>query len=527
MDFNLLTYNALDGACTVEVADQVFPDLRNGGFYPAYERTARIFEPLIFIMTRGIKVDFDALRATKNNIELDIAAKQETLNKMCGRALNVASPKDCQKYFYVEKGIKPYISRTTGNITTDDDAMLRIARGTAQRAGLPEARLVQELRGLKKLKGTYLDIEFDADGRLRCSYNPRGTKFGRLSSSKTVFGTGTNLQNLPQEFKQFLTSDEGYFLVEVDKRQAEWVVVAYASGDPSMIRILEEGGDVHAHTIYLMLKEQMLSHRMPVWEEPRLKALIKRDHKLVSTLTDPERIRALRLEDDEIKMLLALLPRAMSGRQLGKKSNHALNYGEGYKMFAFIAEIEEREGKLYHALYHGVYPGVRHWWDAIQNQLRKDRTLTNCFGRKIRFYDAWGEDLFKAAYSSIPQSTVVDGLNEGMCLTYEDADICSPRGTNVDLLAQVHDSVLFQFPLSILDRPGEFARVMHRIYSNMEPEMEYGGRRFKIWTDMKVGWNWGAMHKERNPRGMVETELTPSNMEDKVRGLLGVGKSAE
>ena len=36
----------------------------------------------------------------------------------------------------------------------------------------------------------------EADGRMRCSYNPGGTETNRLSSSENVFGWGTNLQNL-------------------------------------------------------------------------------------------------------------------------------------------------------------------------------------------------------------------------------------------------------------------------------------------------------------------------------------------
>jgi hypothetical protein len=49
-------------------------------------------------------------------------------------------------------------------------------------------------------------VAFDADGRLRCSWNPRGTKFGRLSSSQTIFGTGMNLQNLSPKFKGFIVA---------------------------------------------------------------------------------------------------------------------------------------------------------------------------------------------------------------------------------------------------------------------------------------------------------------------------------
>lgn len=40
------------------------------------------------------------------------------------------------------------------------------------------------------------NIQAESDLRLRCSYNPGGAETHRLSSSKNVFGRGTNLQNL-------------------------------------------------------------------------------------------------------------------------------------------------------------------------------------------------------------------------------------------------------------------------------------------------------------------------------------------
>ena len=93
---------------------------------------------------------------------------------------------------------------------------------------------------------------------------------------------------------------------------------------------------------------------------------------------------------------------------MGKKSNHGLNYDEGYNTFALINEIEIAEAKRIVNLYHSIYPGIRQWHEFIKRQLSTDRTLTNCFGRKIRFFDGWSDSLFKAAYSALPQSTVAD-----------------------------------------------------------------------------------------------------------------------
>lgn len=194
-------YNAKDAATTMEVWENIAEDLVP--YKITYDMTMAMFPALLYMMTRGIKVDLERLQETKERVRKKLEIKEAKLVEVAEWDFNVNSPKQCQEYFYVTKKIKPYINRQSGRPTTDDKAMSRIVR----RFNLPEARLVQEIRGLKKLQGTYLDVAMDKDNRVRCSYNPRGTTTGRLSSSKTVFGTGMNLQNLHPEFKGFLVSD--------------------------------------------------------------------------------------------------------------------------------------------------------------------------------------------------------------------------------------------------------------------------------------------------------------------------------
>lgn len=494
MDENFLRYSALDAACTLE-AHNCFWEQLDPVFRPAYDMTVNIFPVLMFMQTRGIKVNRDALAETKKDVLASAAEKQEELNKLCGRELNVNSTKQCQEYFYGELGIPPYRNKA-GNPTVDDLALARLVRGTVARPGLRQAKLVQEIRGLQKLYGTYLNLEFDADDRLRCSYNPRGTKFGRLSSSKTIFGTGTNFQNLPQEFKKFLVADEGYVFLELDKRQAEWVVVAYATGDANMIEAIELGRDVHTHTAHLMFNV-----------EPEL---IKYEHKLIGHTTDSDHIADLRRSDLQITAAVRdsgkTWPRTMSLRQCGKKSNHGLNYDEGPNGFAMINEIDQAEAKRIVNMYHEIYPGIRIWYESIKRQLNKDRILTNCFGRAVRFLGSWGDDLWKSAYSAIPQSTVVDSLNMGMEEIHDDSRICGKSGMNADILAQVHDSVLMQFPISELMDREKFEWVIEELKRVTSPDITYSGRTFKIASDFKFGMNWGEYNKEKNPGGMQEFE---------------------
>lgn len=498
-----LEYNATDAACTLEARNKFWPDMAQG-YMPAYDMTTAIFPVLQFMMHRGIKVNHSNMEETKLEIKRAQADKQAELDKLCGRSINVNSPKECQAYFYIEKGITPY-RNDEGGITVDDLALQRMARGTSTRRGLPEAKLVQDIRGLIKLYSTYLDIAFDADQRLRCSYNPRGTKFGRLSSSETILGTGTNLQNLPQAFKKFLVADDGYIFWEVDKRQAEWVVVAYLANDAAMIKVVEEGLDPHIYTAGMMfgIPDEVM------WAES----------KLVGMNTSAETISILRGQDSDVAKYSMKFPRSMSGRQCGKKSNHGLNYDEGPHRFALLNEMEQSEAKRIIELYHRVYPGIRQTYhESVKRQLQKDRTLTNCFGRKVRFLDAWGPELWKAGYSMLPQSTQVDALNQGMVRLYNSDFLCGGSG-GMDILAQTHDSILLQVPIEWFYNEGAFDGAKEMVYNYISPELEYNGRKFKINTDSKLGLNWGGFHKDTNPKGMRDLK---DNMPSIITELTGV-----
>lgn len=195
-------YNAKDSVVSLEAWQALAAEMDAKGYREIHDQTTRMYPALLEMMLRGMKVDRDALATTQKQIKAEIAEKLAELHRVADYEFNPTSPKQCQEYFYGHKDIPPYMSRKTGKPTTDDKAMSRIVR----RFKLPEAKLVQEIRGLSKLEGTYLEIAFDPDDRLRCSYNPRGTWTGRLSTSQTVFGTGTNMQNLDPRFKEFLVA---------------------------------------------------------------------------------------------------------------------------------------------------------------------------------------------------------------------------------------------------------------------------------------------------------------------------------
>jgi hypothetical protein len=134
---------------------------------------------------------------------------------------------------------------------------------------------------------------------------------------------------------------------------------------------------------------------------------------------------------------------------------------------------------------------------------------------------AWGDTLFKAAYSAIPQSTVADCTNTGLVKIYDSYLTSLTGGVNLDILGQVHDSILMQVPLSLLD-DDYFFDVVNTAYNYISPELEYNGRKFKIFTDSKIGFNWSGYHPEHNPLGMREIDIEVGKVKfiQNVRGIL-------
>lgn len=266
--------------------------------------------------------------------------------------------------------------------------------------------------------------------------------------------------------------------LEFDKAGAEWVVVAYLSGDANMISVCESGESPHVHTGFLMTA-------VP-------KPIIMKEHKLLGASTDPVHVENIRREHlPELTDWQGWIPRSMSIRQMAKKSNHALNYDMTYTRAALEWEVEENEAKRIIELYHkAAYPGVRLWHELdVVAALRRDRTLVNLLGRKYVFRDAWGHDLFKEAYAFVPQSTIFDLVRDAMIEIYLSED--KLLYDQLEMLTQTHDSFLNQL---LMAEWREAALAIHKIVSgSLGRTLHAKGRDFKIGTEVKIGPNWGHM----------------------------------
>lgn len=443
-------YSALDAVATANAHPTQIEELTKAGNLSTYERHCKLIPILTFMQERGIRFDVNGMLKGRTETEAKIKEKEHELATLVGSELNYNSPKQVADYFYTTKGITPYTKPSTkGRVQTcDADALKRIARGTATRAGLREAKLIMELRTLTtKHLGTYLSIDkIDKDGRYRSQYNPVGTVTGRLSSSENIFGTGGNQQNWPHELLKYLRADEGYVCYSIDLSQAENRIVAYVGRVLEMIEAFESGLDLHRLTAGLLFNKSPAEIS---------------DEDGSSTIGDG----------------------TQSERYWGKKANHSLNYDISYVEFGLKNEIPEYQAKWIIEQYHRAYPGVRQGYhELIKMQLSKGRVVENLMGRKRVFLERWGRDLFKEAYAHIPQSTVADVINErGLIFIWENQDIFK----EVELLRQVHDDIGFQIPTTISFT--QHAWILDRIVKSLETPLVFHNREFVIPADITMG----------------------------------------
>jgi len=418
-------YSGLDSANTLEICLAQIPLLKQRRVESTFQSEMSLCYPLISIELKGMLIDSKVRTKIFTELQAQIDKWQLFLTTLCGD-LNVQSPDQLKHYFYTQLRLP---KRTKdGKLSTDEDAMLSLMH---LQPVLIKAILI--LKALKKQQ-TFTKSKLAEDGRARTTFKPAGTLTGRLSSSKSITGTGTNLQTIPKAIREFFICDPGYILIQVDYAKAESWIVAYLAKDEKMIEALQ-GPDFHSTNASAILG----------------KPVTKADY------------------DD---------------RQLGKKISHGCNYNmTEFQMQLDLAKegysFTKTECKGFKDHYFVVYPKIKkNFHGEVEECLKTTRTLITPFGRKITFWDFWSTRLLNQAYAYRPQSTVGDLTNTALINVYNDIP-------ELDLLLQVHDSLVMQ--CKIEDYTPE---LIEKIEKAMAVPVTVKGVTITIPIDLEVGWNW-------------------------------------
>jgi DNA polymerase I-like protein with 3'-5' exonuclease and polymerase domains len=463
-------YNCKDAAAVMEIFPKLMRHIKRQGNMETYRAQLDTVHALMYMGLRGMRCDAEYKNDELKRGLTEVAGLEAQWNGLTGGSVDPNSPKQLMKYFYETRGFKKiYEGRgDKKTVTTNADAIKEIAK----RHKCKEAYVLRDHRTVSKYVNSYLKMKLDRRGRLITAINPVGTKNGRISSNKDpIDKVGGNLQTLPHRFRRCVMADQGNILFEMDISMGENRCVAYFAPDWNMIKAFESGIDLHKQTAALIF-------------------FVPYDEVTTDDFTCP-------LGDG-----------THSQRFWGKKANHGLNYGEGYKKFARINELLEREAKMIVERYHRAYPGVRQYQEWTESYLRQNKcTMRNPFGRLRTFHDKFGQQMLNSAFNFLPQSTIADVINRWGLNHYYNNSHPGQTFEWCEMLMQVHDSLLFQIPLHT-GWP-YIAQCVCNLRDSLQQRITWQGRSWSLPVDLNMGFNAGAHQGKRNkdnynPLGMLD-----------------------
>ena len=462
-DESLWLYNALDNCITYEVHEAL--DRESGGF--AYDMTRMMQAPALALMLRGLRIDFHARDQAIHDLEQDGQKYSAFLNRLVsgvfGKTLNHRSPDQLKAFFYQDLGIEPIHrydkTKRERVVTTNREAMEKLQRNPRS---APFATLILALRDLEKKLST-LRTGIDPDGRLRCSYHVAGTETGRWSSSENAFYRGTNLQNITDKLRRIAIPDPGKKFLQFDLAQAESVIVGAVSGDANYQEACKSG-DPHTYVCSLC------------W--PSLPWATANSKKARRAIAEQKYYRDY------------------SYRDLAKRGGHGSNYGGTPPVLQIHLKIERKVAEDFQNRYFRQFPGIRKWQLEVMQRIAATRQITTALGR-TRYFTGRPSDssVIKEAIAYEPQSVIGDYLNYGLYRVWHKLELLEGR---VELLAQVHDSILLQFDPAKEDE----GKLIEEIQALMAIEIFIRDKPFIIRSDAVSGWNWGKQLTRKD--GTVE-----------------------
>jgi DNA polymerase I-like protein with 3'-5' exonuclease and polymerase domains len=122
-----------------------------------------------------------------------------------------------------------------------------------------------------------------------------------------------------------------------------------------------------------------------------------------------------------------------------KQAVHATNYGGSARALAHVLGWTMRGSESFQRRWFNLHPGIKtNFHGRIESDLQRSRMVTNRFGNRRVYFDRI-DSVFPEALAWVPQSTVAEVSFRG-ALRLEEA---CPW---VEMLLQVHDSLVFQVP---------------------------------------------------------------------------------
>jgi DNA polymerase I-like protein with 3'-5' exonuclease and polymerase domains len=131
-------------------------------------------------------------------------------------------------------------------------------------------------------------------------------------------------------------------------------------------------------------------------------------------------------------------------RPQAKAGCHLTNYGGRAKTLAATTGMSIPASQAFQDKWFSLHPGIKEWHERTMHSLYTTRTISNIFGYRRIYYDRIDEFLLPQALAWIPQSTVGLIISKAAVRLYKEFPW-------IQVLLQVHDSLVVQFPINRKD----------------------------------------------------------------------------
>ncbi|KKO45184.1 DNA polymerase I [Arsukibacterium ikkense] len=433
-------YAAEDADVTLQLHLKLWPQL---SAEPALAKVLTDIEvPLIKILSKmerhGVLIDSALLGVQSQQLAKRIDQLAELAYQQAGSTFNMASPKQLQEILFNQMGL-PVLKKTPGGTpSTAEDVLAELA------LEYEFPKLITEHRGLSKLKSTYTDklpkVINPLTGRVHTSYHQAIAATGRLSS------TEPNLQNIPirseegRRIRQAFIAPADKKILAIDYSQIELRIMAHLSGDKALLDAFAKGLDVHKATA---------------------------------------------------AEVFGVALGAVSSEQ--RRQAKAVNFGLIYGMSAFgLAKqlgISRSDAQNYVNRYFERFPGVLHYMEDTRKQAHELGYVETLFGRRLYLPDINARNMGRqkaaerAAINAPMQGTAADIIK--MAMIKVDSWLNSQQTTDIKMIMQVHDELVFEVPTPAL------TAVQTKLVSIMESAASL---HVPLLAEAGSGDNWDQAH---------------------------------
>ena len=432
-------YACEDADITLQLKNKLEPELKQHDCEDLFYHIEMPLMPVLAEMEmNGVCLDTESLAETSKQFNARMNEIEQRIYELAGQQFNIASPKQVGEILFDKLKIIEKPKKTkTGQYVTSEEVLQQLKNKHEIVAD------ILEHRGLKKLIGTYIDalpkLINPRTGHIHTSFNQTVTATGRLSSSDP------NLQNIPirgedgKEIRKAFIPEPGCLFFSADYSQIELRVMAHLSDDANMIRVFQEGKDLHAATAANIYK------------------------KPIEEVTRDERTKS-------------------------KRANFGIIYGITVFGLAERLDIPRDEAKMLIDGYFDTFPQVHDYMEKSKEVARQQGYVTTLFGRRRYLPDINSANSVvrgfaeRNAINAPIQGTAADIIKVAMIHIFQRF---KAEGIKSKMILQVHDELNF----SVL--PEEKEKVERIVIEEMQSAFQM---KVPLLADSGFGANWLEAH---------------------------------